>query len=212
MNINYLVIEGNIGSGKTTLANMLVKDYQAKAVLEGFGENPFLPKFYKNKEKYAFPLEMSFLADRYSQLNQHIRDFELFSSLVISDYFFMKSLIFAQNTLTDTEYQLYQRFFNIVYEKLPKPDLYVYLHLNTPNLLNNINKRGRSYEQKMDPAYLEKIKEAYFRFFSQQTDFPILLIDTNEVDFVMNKNHYKRLKELIFKGDYKLGINRAFVE
>ncbi len=212
MNINYLVIEGNIGSGKTTLASMLADDFQAKSVLEGFGENPFLPKFYENKDKYAFPLEMSFLADRYNQLNHHIRDFELFSSLVISDYFFMKSLIFAQITLPDAEYQLYQRFFNIIYEKLPKPDLYVYLHQDVPNLLKNIKKRGRSYEQKMEPSYLEKIKEAYFRFFNQQNDFPILLIDTNKIDFVANKSHYKLLKDLIFKSEYKLGINRVLVD
>ena len=191
---------------------MLAEDFQAKSVLEGFGENPFLPMFYENQEKYAFPLEMSFLADRYNQLNHHIRDFELFSSMVISDYFFMKSLIFAQITLPDTEYQLYQRFFNIIYEKLPKPDLYVYLHQDVYNLLKNIERRGRTYEQKMNPAYLEKIRKAYFRFFNQQTDFPILLIDTNEIDFVTNKNHYKRLKELIFKSNYKLGINRIFMD
>ena len=212
MKINYLVIEGNIGSGKTTLANMLAKDFKAKSVLEGFGENPFLPKFYENKDKYAFPLEMSFLADRYSQLNNNIRDFELFSSLVISDYFFMKSLIFAQNTLSAAEYQLYQRFFNIVYEKLPKPDLYVYLHQSTDNLLKNIKKRGRSYESNIAPEYLEEIKEAYFRFFNQQNAFPILLIETSEIDFVANQNQYKKLRKLIFEGDYKLGVNRVFIQ
>ena len=212
MDINYLVIEGNIGSGKTSLANMLAEEFQAKAVLEGFGENPFLPKFYENQDKYAFPLEMSFLADRYNQLNRNIRDFELFSSFVVSDYYFMKSLIFAQNTLPDAEYQLYQRFFNIVYEKLPRPDLYVYLHQDVYNLLKNIEKRGRSYEQKMDPAYLEKICDGYFRFFNQQKDFPILVIDTNHIDFVANKNDYKRLKELIFKHEYQMGINRVLMD
>ncbi len=212
MDINYLVIEGNIGSGKTSLANMLAEEFQAKAVLEGFGENPFLPKFYENQDKYAFPLEMSFLADRYNQLNRNIRDFELFSSFVVSDYYFMKSLIFAQNTLPDAEYQLYQRFFNIVYEKLPRPDLYVYLHQDVYNLLKNIEKRGRSYEQKMDPAYLEKICDGYFRFFNQQKDFPILVIDTNHIDFIANKNDYNRLKELIFKHEYQMGINRVLMD
>ena len=212
MNINYLVIEGNIGSGKTTLANMLANDFQGKAVLEGFDENPFLPMFYEDQEKYAFPLEMSFLADRYNQLNRHIREFELFSSFVVSDYYFMKSLIFAQNTLPEAEYQLYHRFFNIVYEKLPKPDLYVYLHRDVENLLKNIARRGREYEQKMDPAYLEKIKDGYFRFFNQQNDFPIVIIDTNKVDFVSNKNHYKRLSDLIFESDYKLGISRVLMD
>ncbi len=212
MNINYLVIEGNIGSGKTSLANMIAEDFQAKSVLEGFDENPFLPMFYEDQDKYAFPLEMSFLADRYSQLSRHIRELELFSSFVVSDYYFMKSLIFAQNTLSNTEYQLYQRFFNIIYEKLPKPDLYVYLHQDVDNLMKNIAKRGRNYEQKIDPNYLEKIKDGYFRFFNQQNDFPILIIDTNKIDFVSNKNHYKRLSDLIFEGEYKLGISRGLMD
>ncbi|MGQ8338744.1 deoxynucleoside kinase [Sunxiuqinia sp. A32] len=212
MKINYLVIEGNIGAGKTSLATMLAKEFHAKEVLEGFNENPFLPKFYEDRDKYAFPLEMSFLADRYSQLNKNIREFELFSSFVISDYYFMKSLIFAQNTLSETEYQLYQRFFNIIYEKLPKPDLYVYLHLDVDNLLKNIEKRGRSYEQKMDPLYLEKISQGYFSFFNQQNNFPILILDTNKIDFVRNKEHYKRIAQLIFERDYPKGINRVLMD
>lgn len=212
MKINYLVIEGNIGSGKTTLVNMIARDFQARTIYEGFDDNPFLPKFYEDQDKFAFPLEMSFLADRYNQLKRNIREFELFSSFLVSDYYFMKSLIFAQNTLSPDEYLLYQRFFNIIYEKLPKPDLYVYLHLDTENLMKNIEKRGRDYEQNMSPEYLEKISEGYFRFFKQQDDFPLLVIDTNNIDFVKNENHYKRLLSVIFENDYKHGINRVLMD
>lgn len=212
MKINYLVIEGNIGSGKTTLVNKIAEDFDARTVLEGFDDNPFLPKFYEEKDKFAFPLEMSFLADRYNQLKRNIREFELFSSFLVSDYYFMKSLIFAQTTLSPDEYQLYQRFFNIIYEKLPKPDLYVFLHLDIENLLKNIQKRGRAYEQQIDPNYLEQISEGYFRFFKQQNDFPILVIDTNKIDFVGKQNDYKRLLSVIFENDYNHGFNRVLMD
>jgi len=212
MKINYLVIEGNIGSGKTTLVDMIARDYQARTLFEGFDDNPFLPKFYDDQEKFAFPLEMSFLADRYNQLKHNIREFELFSSFLVSDYYFMKSLIFAQNTLSSDEYNLYHRFFNIIYEKLPKPDLYVYLHQNLDNLVKNIRKRGRDYEQNISPEYLGKIEEGYFRFFKHQTDFPILVVDTNKIDFVKDEKHYKRLLSVIFENDYNHGINRVLMD
>ena len=212
MNINYLVIEGNIGSGKTTLVNKIAKQFEARTVLEGFDDNPFLPKFYEDQDKFAFPLEMSFLADRYNQLKRNIREFELFSSFLISDYYFMKSLIFAQTTLSPDEYLLYQRFFNIIYEKLPRPDLYVYLHADVENLMKNIEMRGRSYEQNIDPQYLEQIRQGYFRFFKQQNDFPILVVDTNNIDFVHDKSHYKRLLSIIFENDYSCGINRVLMD
>lgn len=212
MKINYLVVEGNIGSGKTTLVNKIANDFDARTVLEGFDDNPFLPRFYEERDKFAFPLEMSFLADRYNQLKNNIREFELFSSFLVSDYYFMKSLIFAQTTLSPDEYLLYQRFFNIIYEKLPKPDLYVYLHADVDKLMKNIAGRGRDYEKNMDPAYLEQIREGYFRFFKQQTDFPILVIDTNKIDFVQDENHYKQLLEVIFESDYPCGINRVLMD
>ncbi|WP_299578239.1 deoxynucleoside kinase [uncultured Sunxiuqinia sp.] len=212
MKINYLVIEGNIGSGKTTLVNKIAEEFEARTVLEGFDNNPFLPKFYNEREKFAFPLEMSFLADRYNQLKNNIREFELFSSFLVSDYYFMKSLIFAQTTLSPDEYVLYQRFFNIIYDKLPKPDLYVYLHADVEKLLSNIEKRGRAYEQNMDPAYLEQIRQGYFRFFKQQNDFPILVIDTNNIDFVHDETHFRQLLSVIFETDYSSGINRVLMD
>ncbi|WP_430971761.1 deoxynucleoside kinase [Sunxiuqinia rutila] len=212
MKINYLVIEGNIGSGKTTLVNKIAEEFEARTVLEGFDNNPFLPKFYNEREKFAFPLEMSFLADRYNQLKNNIREFELFSSFLVSDYYFMKSLIFAQTTLSPDEYVLYQRFFNIIYDKLPKPDLYVYLHADVEKLLSNIEKRGRAYEQNMDPAYLEQIRQGYFCFFKQQNDFPILVIDTNNIDFVHDETHFRQLLSVIFETDYSSGINRVLMD
>lgn len=212
MKINYLVIEGNIGSGKTSLANKIAEDFGARTILEGFDDNPFLPRFYQDQDKYAFPLEMSFLADRYNQLSKNIPEFDLFSSFLVSDYYFMKSLIFAQNTLSDDEYQLYNRFFKIIYDKIPKPDLYVYLHLNVENLLRNIRKRGRVYEQNIDAEYLNKISAGYFSFFRQQLDFPVLLIDTNNIDFVDHPDDYKRLIGTIFDKGYRPGINRVLLD
>ena len=155
---------------------------------------------------------MAFLADRYNQLNKNIREFELFSTFLVSDYYFMKSLIFAQNTLNDDEYQLYQQFFKIIYDKLPKPDLYVYLHLDVENLLRNIRKRGREFEQNIEPEYLEKISQGYFNFFKQQQDFPVLVIDTNKIDFVENTNHYKKLLGIIFDRAWPTGINRVLMD
>jgi deoxyadenosine/deoxycytidine kinase len=212
MNINYLVIEGNIGTGKTSLVNMIAKDFGARTILEGFDDNPFLPKFYEDKDKFAFPLEMSFLADRYNQLNKNIREFELFSSFLVSDYYFMKSLIFAQTTLSADEYLLYQRFFNIIYERLPRPDLYVYLHCDTDNLKKNITKRGRTYEQNIAPDYLQQIAHGYFRFFKQQKDFPVLIVDTNNIDFVEDQIHYRKLLSIIFENDYHCGTSRVLMD
>lgn len=197
INIDYLVIEGNIGAGKTTLAKMLGVEYDARVILERFEENPFLPKFYENPEKYSFPLELSFLADRYGQLKKDLANRDLFHRQTISDYYFMKSLIFAQNTLAQDEYNLYRNFFDIIYERLPKPGLFVYLHLPEDQLLANIRKRGRDYELSIDAEYLRKIREGYFTFFTQQDDFPVLIVDTSAIDFVKYYSHFQLLKNLI---------------
>jgi len=211
MNLNYLVIEGNIGAGKTSLVKMISRDFGARMLLEGFAGNPFLPKFYTDQEKYAFPLEMSFLADRYTQLSRNVAEFDLFSSFLVSDYYFTKSLIFAQNTLADDEFRLYRNFFNIIYDKIPKPDLYVYLHVSTENLLGNIRKRGRTYEQHISRQYLEKIRDGYFQFFKCPTDFPILLIDINGLNFIDNNEHYQAIIGQIFGKEYKTGLYRALM-
>jgi len=211
MSIDYLVIEGNIGAGKTTLATMLSADLNSKLILEGFSDNPFLPKFYSDPAKYSFPLELSFLAERYSQLKNDLASRDLFHELTIMDYYFMKSLIFAQNTLAPDEYNLYRKFFDIIYERLPKPDLYVYLHIPESKLIGNIRMRGRDYEQSIEISYLRTIKEGYFNFFSQQTDFPVLIIDTSNVDFVKNSAHYQLIKDIIFAKRYPNGISREIL-
>jgi len=208
MKLNYLVIEGNIGAGKTSLVKMIARDYNARMLLEGFKDNPFLPRFYEDRQKYAFPLEMSFLADRYKQLKHHPGEFELFSSFVVSDFYFTKSLIFAENTLTDDEFRLYRNFFDMIYEKIPKPDLYVYLHSDTAKLLKNIQKRNRPYEQNIKREYLDEINESYFRYLRQVSEFPVLLIDTTDLDFIENNAHYQALGNCIFNGVYSPGINR----
>ena len=212
MSIDYLVIEGNIGAGKTTLATMLSADLNSKLILEGFSDNPFLPKFYSDPAKYSFPLELSFLAERYSQLKNDLASRDLFHELTIMDYYFMKSLIFAQNTLAPDEYNLYRKFFDIIYERLPKPDLYVYLHISESKLIENIRMRGRDYEQSIEISYLRTIKEGYFNFFSQQTDFPVLIIDTSNIDFVKNSTHYQLIKDLIFSKRYPNGISREILK
>ncbi|MFT5958855.1 MAG: deoxyguanosine kinase [Polaribacter sp.] len=187
---NYIAIEGNIGAGKTSLANLLSNQFNAKLVLERFADNPFLPKFYEDKERYAFPLEMSFLADRYQQLSDDLAQFDLFKNFIISDYYIFKSLIFAQVTLSKDEYLLYRKMFNLIYKKITKPDLYVYLYQNTDRLLENIKNRGRVFEQNIQSDYLKKIHDGYMGFITTQNDLNLLTIDVSEIDFVNNKEDY----------------------
>lgn len=208
MDIRYLVIEGNIGAGKTSLCKKIASELKAKLILEQFAENPFLPKFYQNPERFAFPLELSFLADRYNQLKRNIENFDLFSDLIIADYFFMKSLIFSASTLQEDEYKLYRQVFDIIYSSLPKPDLYVYLHKSVENLQKNIKHRARDYEQNISSDYLKSIENGYFNFFKQQNDMKIILIDTNNIDFVNNEKHYKQMVKAIFEQNYLKGVNR----
>lgn len=209
--MRFLVIEGNIGAGKTTLAKMIAGEFNAQLVLEQFADNPFLPKFYNDQERYSFPLELSFLADRYYQIKKQVFSPDLFHSLIIADYFFAKSAIFAQNTLKDDEYRLFRQIFDIVFESMPKPDLYVYIHADSGQLLKNIKVRGRDYEQNITAEYLDNIKNGYFSFFKQISNFPILVVDVNNFDFVENAHNFNQLKNAIFQGDYKLGINRLIL-
>lgn len=206
--MQYLVIEGNIGAGKTTLAKMLANDLNARIVLEQFADNPFLPKFYNDPQRYSFPLELSFLAERYKQLNAELRSNSLFQPLLIADYFFMKSLIFAQNTLAKDEFNLYRQIFEIIYSSIPKPDLYVYLHVPVDRLISNIKKRGREYEQSITPDYLETIQRGYFEFFKQHPDYTFLVIDTSELDFVDHPEDYAKIKAAIFDQSFKKGVQR----
>ncbi|TYP75963.1 2-amino-4-hydroxy-6-hydroxymethyldihydropteridine diphosphokinase [Aquimarina intermedia] len=193
----YLTIEGNIGAGKTSLSNQIAEEFNAKLVLERFADNPFLPKFYEDMERYAFPLEMSFLADRYQRLQDDIGQLDLFKDFVVSDYDIYKSLIFAKVTLQPEEYGLYKKVFDIMYSNLPKPGLYVYLYQNTERLLENIKKRGRVYEKDIAPEYLEKINKGYFEFIKSQKDRNVKIIDISDRDFVSNRSDYIWILEKI---------------
>jgi deoxyguanosine kinase len=204
---DFIAIEGCIGAGKTSLATRISKQYNAKLILERFEDNPFLPKFYKEQQKYAFPLELSFLADRYSQLKEQLIAQDIFTAFTISDYYIIKSLIFAQKTLEADELNLYSRLFSIINSTIPKPDLLVYLYVDIEHLQRNIRKRGRNYEQEIEAVYLQKIQQGYFDFIRQQQEMRVLVIDTNKIDFVNHEEDYEKVVDVIMK-DYSMGVHR----
>jgi 2-amino-4-hydroxy-6-hydroxymethyldihydropteridine diphosphokinase len=195
--LNYIAVEGNIGAGKTSLASMISEEFNAKLILERFKDNPFLPKFYEDQHRYAFPLEMSFLADRYQQLSDDLSQYDLFKDFVVSDYDVFKSLIFAKITLQEDEYALYHKLFSIIYKELVKPDLYIYLYQNTDRLLENIKKRGREYEQKIQPDYLVKINQSYLSYIKSQTNIKVHIIDISDRDFINHRPDYLSILEEI---------------
>ena len=186
----YLSVEGNIGAGKTSLSHIIAREFNAKLILERFADNPFLPKFYEDMERYAFPLEMSFLADRYQHIQEDIAQFDLFKDFVISDYNVFKSLIFAKVTLQKDEFAIYKRVFDMMYRNLTQPDLYIYLYQNTDRLLAQIKKRGREYEQNIPATYLDKINKGYLQFIKSQSGLNIRIIDVSEKDFIANRQDY----------------------
>jgi len=187
---NYIAIEGNIGAGKTSLASKIARDFNAKLILERFADNPFLPKFYEDANRYAFTLEMSFLADRYQQISDDLSQLDLFKDFIVSDYDVFKSLIFSKITLAEDEFKLYRKLFYLMYKDLRKPDLYVYLYQNTIKLQENIKKRGRDYEQNIADDYLEKINSGYLEFLKTQKDFNVKIIDISDRDFIDNRADY----------------------
>jgi len=204
--MQYIVIEGNIGAGKSSLVNMLANDLGARVVLEQYAENPFLPKFYSNPDKYSFPLELSFLAERYRQLNENVTQTDLFQTLTIADYYFVKSLIFARITLGDDEFNLYRQLFNIIWQHIPMPSLYVYLHSSVERVMRNIKMRGREYEQNIDPEYLMKVQNSYLDYFKTASKFPIVVVNTTTMDFVHNQSDYAKLKEIITGRRFPNGV------
>jgi deoxyadenosine/deoxycytidine kinase len=213
MHYNYIAIEGTIGAGKTSLASRIANDFNGKLVLEEFegDKNPFLPKFYKEPEKYSFQLEMTFLALRFQQLKDKLGVLDLFHDFIISDYYVAKSLIFSRNNLQEDEYQLFSRFFNIIFSDMPKPELLVYLYSDVERLQQNIRKRGRSYEQEISDDYLENIQQGYFDFLrQQQSNMRILLLDTNRLDFVANEKDYQKIIDVIDQ-PYEVGLHRVSV-
>jgi 2-amino-4-hydroxy-6-hydroxymethyldihydropteridine diphosphokinase len=194
---NYIAIEGNIGAGKTSLATNISHEFNAKLILERFADNPFLPKFYKEPKRYAFTLEMSFLADRYQQISDDLSQLDLFKDFIVSDYDVFKSLIFSKITLPEDEFALYRKLFYQVYKDIAKPDLYIYLYQNTERLQANIKKRGRNYEQNIADDYLEKINTGYLEFLKNHPDFNVKIIDISEKDFVKNREDYVWVLEQI---------------
>lgn len=189
----FITIEGNIGAGKTTLTKKMANDFNAKVILERFADNAFLPKFYKEPSRFAFPLEMSFLADRYQQFTEDLAQLDLFKIFMISDYEVTKSLIFAQVTLQQDEFNLYRKLFKLMYKEVKKPSLYIYLYQTLPQLKANIKKRGRSYEQDIDPKYLDNINKGYLKFLKTIPEQKQLIINLEQLDFVENAKDYQKV-------------------
>jgi deoxyadenosine/deoxycytidine kinase len=203
----YLVIEGNIGAGKTSLATRLSEDTGSRLVLEQFSDNPFLARFYEDPERYAFQLELSFLSERYQQIKTELGHPDLFGQSVISDYYLAKSFIFSKHNLKDDEMKLFEKLFSIINLQAPRPDLYIYLHLPVNMLLDNIRKRGRTYETLIREEYLKEVQDGYFAFFKTQTDMKIVVIDSSNLDFVNRESDFQQLKKSIFENEFKPGMN-----
>lgn len=203
MNYHFITIEGNIGAGKTTLAHLMAKHYNARLILEQFADNPFLPKFYENPGQNAFPLELFFMAERFKQLKEFIQQKDLFQNITISDYLFTKCLLFAKVNLPEDEFRLYQRLFEIIHQQLIKPDILIYLHSPVQKLQANIRKRNRSYEQKIKDDYLFSLQETYTHYIKQH-HIKTLFIDVSNADFLGNEKHLQTIFDALEK-DYEDG-------
>lgn len=206
----YIAIEGNIGAGKTTLSRMLAADYDLRLILEQFTDNPFLPYFYEQPERYAFPVELFFMTERHKQLQDELSNRDLFQQSIVADYFFVKTLLFARKNLNEEEYRLFQRLFHLLNANVPSPDLLVYLHRPVDRLLEQIRKRGRRIESEIAPGYLARIQQAYFEFFRTQEDLPVLVLELEDLDFESNEAHYRRIVELLGR-EYGPGVHRETV-
>lgn len=198
MNYHFITIEGNIGSGKTTLAHMLARHLNARLILEQFADNPFLPKFYENPGQYAFPLELFFMAERYKQLKELVHTSDLFQTVTISDYLFTKCLLFAKVNLPEEEFRLYQKLFDIIHSQLVHPDILVYLHAPVSRLQQNIRKRNRPYEQGIPDEYLFNIQEAYTNYIRQH-NIKTIFIDVGNADFLGNAKHLQVVLDALEK-------------
>lgn len=200
MKHHFITIEGNIGAGKTTLAHLLARHYDARLVLEQFADNPFLPKFYENPAQYAFPLELFFMAERYKQLKEFVHSGDLFQTVTISDYLFTKCLLFARVNLPEQEYKLYQKLFEIMSAQLVQPELLIYLHAPVSKLQVNIRKRGRSYEQAIPDDYLLHIQETYTQYIRQH-NIRTIFVDVSNADFLGNEKHLRVIIDAL-ENDY----------
>ena len=190
MNYHFITIEGNIGAGKTTLAHLLSKHFNARLILEEFADNPFLPKFYENPGQYAFPLELFFMAERYKQLKDLLQTKDMFQNITISDYLFTKCLLFAKVNLPDEEFRLYQKLFEIINPQIVQPDIVIYLHTPVKKLQENIKKRNRDYEQSIPNDYLFTLQETYTQYIKQH-NIKTLYVDAGNADFLGNEEHLK---------------------
>ena len=206
LNYEYICIEGNIGAGKTSLCRLLASEFNGKSILEQFADNPFLPFFYKDSDRYAFSVELFFMTERHKQLQGTLLNRDLFYDCTISDYYFIKTLLFSKANLSDEEYRLFQTLFNILNKPFPQPDLLVYLHRPVGQLLENIKNRGRDYEVGISAEYLTKIQNTYFEYFRSITHFPLLIIDVESLDFVKRNRDYHEIKNLILR-PYSPGIH-----
>ena len=195
----YIVIEGNIGVGKTTFCRKLQEKYDARLILEQFSENPFLPYFYENPERHAFSVELFFMTERHRQLQEELIQGDLFNQQIISDYIFIKTLLFAKNNLNEEEYRLFNRLFHVLNAHFKKPDLVVYLHRPVQNLLHQIKKRGRSFEMEINATYLENIQKAYFDFFKMDPEYPILVVGIDDLDFEKDNHAFELLNKLLLQ-------------
>jgi deoxyadenosine/deoxycytidine kinase len=203
MNHHFITIEGNIGAGKTTLAHLLSKHFNARLILEEFADNPFLPKFYENPEQFAFPLELFFMAERYKQLKDLLHTKDLFQNITISDYLFTKCLLFAKVNLPQEEFRLYQKLFEIIHQQLLHPDIVIYLHAPVHKLQENIRKRKRDYEQSIPDEYLFNIQETYTSYIKQH-NIKTIFIDASNADFLGNESHMKVVLDAL-NNDYEDG-------
>ena len=203
MNYHFIAIEGNIGAGKTTLAHMLSRHFNARLILEEFADNPFLGSFYQNPKQYAFPLELFFMAERYKQLKELIHTTDLFQNITICDYMFTKCLLFAKVNLPEEEFRLYQKLYDIIYQQLAKPDILIYLHVPVTQLQKNIKKRNRSYEQSIPDEYLFNLQLTYTNYLREHS-IKTLIIDASNADFLGNEKHLKVILDALEK-DYAKG-------
>ena len=203
--LRYIAIEGVIGAGKTSLAQKLSTKLGSNLILEQFEENPFLEKFYTDRNRFAFQTQMFFLINRYKQ-QQQLNQQELFSKYIVSDYIFEKDKIFAYLNLSGEELKLYESIFPLLERDIPKPDLVIFLQSSNDRLMNNIKLRGRKFERNLTRAYLSELSEAYNNFFFKYSNTPLLIVNTSEIDFVNTEEDFDELYEQIFRED------RGFIE
>jgi len=204
---NFITIEGNIGSGKTTFCKKIKEEYNCQLVLEEFDDNPFLPLFYEDQDRWAFTVELFFMTERYKQMQKEFVSRDMFVDFTITDYAFVKTLLFARQNLEEGEFKMFQKLFNTLNQSFPQPELLVYFHRSVEHLQANIAKRGREYEKNISDEYLTKVQNSYFEYFRNILSYPILIIDLNTINFEENERNYQEVKMLLAK-KYNPGVHR----